>query len=88
MANDEQAAAPKEAVISSVRVAAAHEGDAELVVTMGYANGATSEVVLDHAATNALMQACDAKGVEDLTGVGWQHVRDALVVSYNRFQTK
>ncbi len=74
-----------EARISQVRVAAAHEGDAELIVTLTYANGGQSEVVLDRMATDALMTSSQAASVEGLTGVGWEQVRDALAVSWNRF---
>jgi hypothetical protein len=76
-----------EAVIAGARVAAAHEGVAELVVTLAHDGGGTSEVALDHLATSALLASCDAAGPDDLIGAPWQKVRDALGVSWNRFNT-
>lgn len=75
----------REASIAAVRVAAAHEGVAELVVTLAHANGGHSEVALDPLAASALMDACKATTHEELIGHGWQKVRDALSVSWNRF---
>jgi hypothetical protein len=74
-----------EAVIHSVRVAAAHEGVAELVVTLRHDNGGLSEVALDEMAAAALLQSCNARQPDELTGHGWQKVRDALSISWNRF---
>ena len=74
-----------EASISSVRVAAAHEGVAELVVTLAYGNGGETEIALDPLATSALLAACEAEGPDALIGAPWQKVRDALGVSWNRF---
>jgi hypothetical protein len=76
-----------EAVISHVRVAAAHDGVAELVVTLTHGNGGTSQVTLDEIATRALLDSCGAGGVDDLLGQSWDKVRDALAVSWNRFRT-
>lgn len=74
------------AIISEVRVAAAHEGIAELVVTIEYENGGTTKVSLDQMATSALMDSCNASSIEDIKGQSWDKVRDALQVSYNRYQ--
>ena len=74
------------AIISDVRVAAAHEGIAELVVSIEYENGGTTEVALDQMATSALMDSCGASSIEDVKGQSWDKVRDALQVSYNRYQ--
>ncbi len=74
-----------ETVISEARVAAAHEGVAELVVTLTHENGGRSEVALDELAANALLAACNAEHPEALIGAPWQKVRDALGVSWNRF---
>jgi hypothetical protein len=73
------------AVITRTRVAAAHDGAAELVVTLRHPNGACSDVALDAAAVAALFDACRASRAEELTGHGWEKVRDALAVSWNRF---
>ena len=74
------------AIISNVRVAAAHEGIAELIVSIEYENGGVTEVALDQIATSALMDSCDTKTIEGIKGQNWDKVRDALQVSYNRYQ--
>ena len=75
------------AVIAATRLAAAHDGVAELVVTLRHAGGAESEVRLDEPAVAALLDACGAAGPEELAGVGWEQVRDALRTSWNRLAT-
>jgi hypothetical protein len=74
-----------EATITSVRIAAAHEGVAELVVTLTHDNGGCSEVALDTLATSALLNGCGVSDPDELIGVSWLKVRDALSVSWNRF---
>ena len=73
------------ATIACVRIAAAHEGVAELVVELEYPNGGRSEVALDHISTDALLRSCKANTPEELVGHGWSKVRDAMAVSWNRF---
>ena len=72
------------ALIAATRVGAAHDGTAELVVTLRHAGGGESEVRLDEPAAAALLEACGAAGPEELAGFGWERVRDALRVSWNR----
>jgi hypothetical protein len=74
-----------EAQIVAVRIAAAHEGDAELIVDIRYSNGGETQVALDHFTSQALFEACGASTADDLIGHGWSKVRDALEVAYNRF---
>ena len=74
------------AIIRDVRVAAAHEGIAELVVSIEYENGGTAEVALDQMAASALMDSCGASPIDGVKGQSWDKVRDALQVSYNRYQ--
>lgn len=74
------------AIIKDARVAAAHEGIAELIVRIEYDNGGISEVALDQMATSALMQSCAAEDIEQVKGHSWDKVRDALQVSYNRYR--
>jgi len=73
------------AVIERARVAAAHEGDAELVVGIRYNNGGCSDVVLDAVAAAHLLDSCEATTLEQLAGHSWQKVQQALSASYNRF---
>jgi hypothetical protein len=75
-----------DARIVNARIAAAHDGSAELVVTLGYDNGGSADVTLDEAAGAALMQACQAADLQDLMGHSWHSVREALTTAYNRFQ--
>ena len=77
--------AVQEAVIAGACGAAAHEGVVELVVTLEHPNGGRSEIALDQLAAAALLSACDAQSLEELTGHSWSKVRDALSVSWNRF---
>ena len=72
--------------ITNVRIAAAHEGTAELIVTLGFDQGGQSEVALDRHASEALLRSCNASSMEDLIGRSWEQVRDALSSSYNRYQ--
>ncbi|MEE2783625.1 MAG: hypothetical protein VYE04_09710 [Pseudomonadota bacterium] len=72
--------------IKQVRLAAAHDGKAELIVCLEYANGGTSDVSLDQVASAALMELCAANSLAELTGQSWELVKEALQVSYNRFQ--
>jgi hypothetical protein len=73
------------AVIEGARVAAAHEGHAELVVNIRYSNGGSSEVALGAAAADLLMQSCNATTLEQLKGQSWQKVQTALVESHNHY---
>lgn len=77
-----------DALIEGARVAAAHDGSAELIVTLRHPNGGISDVTLDEIAAAALMQACDAVDPDQLTGHGWDKVRDALGVSWNRYGSR
>jgi hypothetical protein len=74
------------AKIARVRIAAAHEGSAELIVTVAHDGGGNSEVPLDRHASEALLNICKADALDELIGQSWQQVRDALSVSYNRYQ--
>jgi hypothetical protein len=70
-------------VITKVRLAAAHEGVAELVVSLTYINGGESDIALDQATGARLMRRVGAIKMEDLIGQGWEHIRDALTDTYN-----
>ena len=71
------------AVIEGARLAAAHEGHAELVVNIRYSNGGSSEISLGAVAADLLMQSCNATRLEQLNGQSWQKVQAALVESHN-----
>lgn len=74
------------AKITGARIGAAHDGVAELVVTIGFAGAGSTQITLDEHAGAALMAACGAKALDDLNGQSWQRVRDALAIAYNRFR--
>jgi hypothetical protein len=74
-----------DAFISRVQLAAAHDGEAELMVTLQFENGGETPVALDGHAVRALMESCRVEHPDQLVGKGWGHVRDALEVSSNRF---
>lgn len=75
------------ATIEATRIAAAHDGTAELKVTLVYPNGGRTEITLDELAGRSLMTACGATALDDLIGQSWEKVKDALGVSFNRFQS-
>jgi hypothetical protein len=72
--------------IRDARVAAAHEGIAELIVSIEYDNGGVTEVALDQMASHALLESCNAETIEEIKGEPWEKVRDALQVSFNRYR--
>ena len=73
------------AVICRVQLGAAHDGAAELVLTLRFAGGGETLVPLDSTAVGHLMTACGAADANALLGQGWERVRDALETSSNRF---
>jgi len=76
-----------EAAIHRITLGAAHDGDAELLVTLRYANGGETRIALDAVAAGHLMTACAAAQPDGLLGCGWEHVRNALEASSNRYVT-
>lgn len=74
-----------EARVETVRLGAAHDGEAELVLTLRFANGGMSPVALDHHAARHLIAACGAASPEALIGTSWERVRDALAAASARF---
>lgn len=75
------------AVISRVQLGAAHDGDAEMVLTLRYDNGGETAVALDGYAVDHLMNACGATDADGLVGHGWEPVRNALQAASNRYSS-
>jgi hypothetical protein len=75
----------QEAVISRIDIAAAHDGEAELVATLTHGNGGQSSVSLDEFAARTLFASANVTSADALIGVSWLHVRDALIASSSRF---
>jgi hypothetical protein len=61
-------AAPR---ITEAVLAAGHDGRAELVVEVTFANGATSRVRLDEEAAEPMLEAAGVSRIEDLVGRHW-----------------
>jgi hypothetical protein len=72
-------------VIEAVRLAAAHDGEAELMVSLRFPNGGLSSVALDSFAARHLLETVGASSTDGLIGVGWEHVRDALAAASARY---
>ena len=72
----------REAVISHVQLGAAHEGHAELLITLTYPTGGQAVVPLDPTSCAHLMDLAGASQVEELIGTKWQLVRDAIQAAH------
>ncbi len=70
------AAADAGALIVAAEIAAGHDGAAELVVTLQYANGGRSNVILPTAAGLRLMHNCNVQDIADLRGHSWRNIID------------
>lgn len=73
------------ATIREVHIGAAHDGEAELLVTLEFGNGGRTQVTLDEFAVRTLLSSCKARTPEDLVGADWALVRDALIASSERY---
>ena len=72
----------QEAVISRVQLGAAHEGHAELLITLTYPTGGQTVVPLDPISCAHLMDLAGASQLEELIGTTWQLVRDAIQAAH------
>ncbi|MEE4348876.1 MAG: hypothetical protein V2J26_01475 [Pacificimonas sp.] len=72
--------------IEQVELAAAHDGVAELIVTLAFENGGKSLVTLDEYAARNLMAARGVDDADALRGTSWEYVRDALAAASSRHQ--
>jgi hypothetical protein len=64
--------------ITEAVIAAGHDGRAELVVEVTYANGATARVRLDEEAAEPVLAAAGIERLEDLVGRPWDTLAAAL----------
>jgi hypothetical protein len=67
-----------EPVITSAVVSPGHGGEAELVVSVRYANGALGHVTLDAECGRKLMKDCGVDTANELSGQPWQRLLDVL----------
>lgn len=74
-----------DAIVQHVQIAAAHDGVAELIVTLEFENGGRSLVTLDEFATGKLLESTGIEDPEALVGTSWEQVRDALAASSARY---
>lgn len=65
---------PAEPVIVSAEIAGGHDGAAELVVRLRYANGAERPVVLNAETGLGLMRRCGVAHLDDLAGQSWRKI--------------
>ena len=70
--------------ITEALLAAGHDGRAELVLVVGYANGASARVRLDEEAAEPVLAAAGALRIEDLVGQPWDILAAALGVDTSR----
>ena len=66
------------AVISRAEVVGGHDGRAEILVELRYANGGTTTIALDEEACSASLDAAGVTSVEGLIGRPWTAVLPAL----------
>jgi hypothetical protein len=67
--------------ITEALLSAGHDGRAELVVVVAYANGATARVRLDEEAAEPVLEAAGVLRIEDLVGRPWDILAPALPTS-------
>ena len=63
-----------EPVIVGAEIAGGHDGAAELVLRLRYADGVERPVVLDPETGLALMRRCGATHLDDLAGQSWRMI--------------
>ena len=62
------------AVILATDIAAGHDGEADLVITVRYENGVVGAVTLDSDSAFEVMQSCGAASSADLVGRPWRDI--------------
>ena len=73
-ANPDAGLNPADAVIIDAEICAGHDGEAELVVSIQYANGGVGTLTLDSDTAFAVMRACGVADVAGLTGRAWRDI--------------
>lgn len=68
----------RDAIIESAAIAAGHDGEAELVLSVRYQNGAVGHVVLDAAIGFDLMRNCGVDTIGALAGHSWRKILEGL----------
>ncbi|HSG89710.1 MAG TPA: hypothetical protein VLA56_10900 [Pseudomonadales bacterium] len=77
MAQAAGSAAPQARIVRAL-VAPGHDGAAELVVCLRFADGGEDTVTLDADSAARLMARCDAQTADGLVGQSWEHLMHVL----------
>ena len=72
------------ATVHDAKIAASHDGSAEVLLTIKHENGGLTQVHLDYVEISMLMDCCQAESLEGIIGTNWDKVRDAIQASHNR----
>jgi len=64
--------------ITDARVAAGHDGSAELVVSLCHDNGGTDRVTLTAVMAERLLAVCGVASIDALAGQSWRHLMQVL----------
>jgi hypothetical protein len=62
------------ATVLAADIAAGHDGEADLVITVRYENGVVGSVTLDADSAFEIMQSCGAASSADLAGRPWRDI--------------
>jgi len=62
------------AIVLAADIAAGHDGEADLVITVRYENGVVGSVTLDADSAFEIMQSCGAASSADLVGRPWRDI--------------
>lgn len=64
--------------IVNAHIAAGHDGQPELILSLRFANGAVSQVAMENELGIKLMAHCGAQQLNELTGQPWHRVLEIL----------
>lgn len=62
------------AMVLAADIAAGHDGEADLVISIQYENGVVGTVTLDAESAFDIMESCGAKSSADLIGRPWREI--------------
>lgn len=62
------------ATVLAADIAAGHDGEADLVISVRYENGVVGSVTLDADSAFEIMQSCGAASSADLVGRPWRDI--------------
>lgn len=68
----------EDAIIEAAEIAAGHDGEAELVLSVRYQNGVVGNVVLDAGVGFELMRNCGVDTIGALAGHSWRKILEGM----------